>query len=152
VGVIVVCLVPVFWLVMVLLFGGPQRLRARASSGWPQADGRVVSSHVDDIQIARAGARVPDVRYEYQVNGVQYRGWTVQFNYSSPEPNAVVSKYPVGRHVRVSYDPSKPSRSVLEPGLDTGDVRRALMLPAYAAAVIVATGIFFFVSRALRGR
>jgi hypothetical protein len=122
----------VFWLMLTIasLFAEPNLRRAAygaASVRWPSTDGRIVSSRLvtdhdssDDKRYSAA------VRYSYEVDGAQYVGDRVLFYYRSRFEghtydrslvDPVLRRYPVGRQVRVHYEPGAPKNSVLEPGL-----------------------------------
>ena len=88
------------------------------SDQWKTVSGKVVRSY-------RKGGknRSAHVEYRYGVNGVSHTSKRIGFGglLSSYVPfvydrsKVVVGKYPTGKTVTVTYDPQKPSRSVLEP-------------------------------------
>ena len=93
------------------------------TNGWPVAEGTVITSEVtsqwhDDYNDGEGFFTYsPYVVYEYQVNGTKYDGCSVtSFILESDLAYAqgVVNKYPVGSTVRVHYNPTAPSDSVLE--------------------------------------
>lgn len=103
--------------------------RAWAARRWPRTVGRVVAS---DIRATTVRVRVstsvgryrsatryaPNVVYEYAVGGVPYRsarlhlGARVVASDAGPAER-VVRRYPLGRSVTVSYDPSNPAEATL---------------------------------------
>ena len=87
---------------------------------WPSTSGTVTRSQVrSHRQQASDGEHYesePLVDYEYEVGGQHYRGSRISFAVQSggSEVLPTLSRYPVGRTVRVYYDPAHPGRSVLE--------------------------------------
>lgn len=98
---------------------------AHASSDWPIARGRVMSSAVQTwiVQSADAGPAhyTPEVAYTYSIGDRTYTGHRVAFRdprtwQSTAEE--IIAKYAVGQEVDVRYDPLEPERCVLEPGYE----------------------------------
>jgi Protein of unknown function (DUF3592) len=119
--------IPLGTLFLTLVLTGPVWWRAIASRGWQTAGGRILSSAVAVGQgFRRRTLIVPDVRYEYKVAGVRYEGRTVRFNYSAYRPAETAARYHAGQQVTVYYNPHSPKRAVLEPGIQPGDVHRAM--------------------------
>ena len=101
--------------------GKPIRDEALASTSWPTTDGRITRSRLDESRKDGTTHRSADIGYEYEVAGRAFTGTRVWIGdeYSSSPGNefrAAVERHPVGRRVRVHYDPADPARSVLEPG------------------------------------
>jgi len=92
--------------------------RARASSSWPVAEGRILSSQVQDIGRGRADVLV---FYEYFVDGQAYTGKRLRFalGYTqlSEAAQSNVLNYRPGSAVHVHYDPAAPNDSVIESGV-----------------------------------
>lgn len=104
-----------FWL------GKPLREQAVASQAWPATDGRITRSVLEESRKDGTTHRSADIGYEYHLDGRTLAGsrvWIGDGYSSSPgnEFRAAVKRYPVGRQVRVHYDPQDPDESVLEPG------------------------------------
>lgn len=104
-----------FWL------GKPIRDQALASSSWPMADGRVVRSALEERRDDGEQQVTADIGYEYELDGKAFKGTRVWFGdsyWSSPgsEFRDAVARYPVGKPLKVHYDPAAPYESVLEPG------------------------------------
>jgi Protein of unknown function (DUF3592) len=64
----------------------------------------------------------PEITYSYTVQGRKFTSGRYQFGdtgrrYVNDIKN-IVARYPVGRIVRVTYNPNNPSQSVLEPGVN----------------------------------
>jgi hypothetical protein len=89
----------------------------------------VVESHVaEDYQVDSEGDRhrvfAPHVVYEYEVNGVTYRGERLKAGIRSFTGNLrkveqELARYPVGGMVRVYYNPDDPAEAVLQPGVSS---------------------------------
>ena len=64
----------------------------------------------------------PEITYSYKVKGRKFTSGRYQFGdtgrRSVNEIKSVVARNPVGRTVRVTYNPRDPSQSVLEPGVN----------------------------------
>ena len=112
----------VIGILLTIFWGIPTARNAMESKNWPSADGRITISSVSenydsDDNSVTYGAKMA---YNYTVNGLPYTGGTVAFgDYSSSDPShagGIVSRYPVGKSVKVYYDPSDPKMSALEPG------------------------------------
>jgi Protein of unknown function (DUF3592) len=111
---------------------------ARASADWPTAQGKVTSSHVSHTTDSDGGdSYSPSVRYEYQADDRRYANNTIKFGENSynsfDEAQVYVARYPEGATVTVYYDPGKPGRSVLEPGVSAGSF------------IVLGIGVFFVV-------
>jgi len=113
-----------------------------ATKNWPTADGVVTSSKLETNTVQTkdiAGhlryreSRVPKVSYRYTVDGRQLEGSKLHREPRADDQGAtVVARYPVGKAVKVHYDPKDPTSSVLEPETSVGGV------------VMTAIGGFFF--------
>jgi hypothetical protein len=132
-----------------LVFTGVrQRTQAQASSGWPSVQGKALSaevkteSHTDTRTHQRRTSFRPAVAYEYQVNGVSYRGSRVAFadfsNLGSSDAQRILSQVVQGDSVQVFYNPQDPTETVLlnanVPGTDwkiIGGVALILLVIAY---------------------
>lgn len=103
-----------------------------ASTRWPRAAGEVRSSQVVVTDLgARQGRSnlegAVHILYVYDVGGEAYFGHRIQFGpqwwwFAGRDARA----FPPGRAVDVAYDPQRPTRSVLRPGLTWSN---ALALP-----------------------
>jgi Protein of unknown function (DUF3592) len=64
----------------------------------------------------------PEIAYSYTVKGRKFSANRYQFGDTGRryvnDIRGIVARYPVGRTVRVTYNPSDPSQSVLEPGVN----------------------------------
>ena len=112
---------------IVYLYGRyDERMRSlsRQSLEWPSVTGRVTHSNLDSRRVKTGSQRHKtrhrvEVRYEYEVDGHQYKNDVVRFNQnnlSRKEKAALVNAHPVGRQVEVFYSPEDPDESVLARG------------------------------------
>lgn len=105
---------------------------------WPSVDGRTVGH---GASLGASKYKVDDalvIAYAYTVGGIEYQG--MRFDYagrnSLSRSHALLQKYKVGRRVRVYYDPKRPDRAVLEPGVSTWTVVPVLL----GGLVVLVTG------------
>ena len=97
-------------------------IRGYASKHWPQTIGTIIESHVEE-QVNADGQFVffPQVRYRYVVNGTVHQSINIRFPTKGfttrRQANILVAKYSASASIMVSYHPTKPTVSVLEPGL-----------------------------------
>ena len=105
--------IALFMIVLYRAWCGAQSLQ------WPTTFGEVTKSVI--LVTTKGTMRSPDVRYEYTIAGCRYEGR----NISALGPGLdwensaqkTLDRYPVGARVSVFFDPNKPHRSVLEPGI-----------------------------------
>ena len=118
-----------------LYFGVLGAREAWESTGWPTVPGRVIKS---DMRVetsktssrrfrgrGRIGGGISesyhvDLEYEFVVDGVTHRGTRIavvsEEAGDKDYTETLLTKYPVGREVTVSYKPGDPDQSVLEAG------------------------------------
>lgn len=101
----------------IILYGQYQLHYARQSKQWPHAPGRIVTSEVRSSSSEGVTSYSADIEYVYTVQGVEYRSDVVVIGGHSYGANATVKRYSLGSEVSVSYDPGKPKRAVLQPGV-----------------------------------
>ena len=91
------------------------------SSQWPTTAVRVTASTVNTGVSNMGEWWLPDVTYEYQVNGSSYYSNGIRFLmppfYSPDGARAIKADYPQGAEVRAFYNPKNPGQSVLESGV-----------------------------------
>jgi hypothetical protein len=96
----------------IILFSAFNWRRAVAKS-WPVTTGRVVASETTLLY-----APAPIVRFRYTVGGEEYESDKIQFgrlsSWTEDTARRVATRYPVGAHVKVHYDPDDPDTAVLE--------------------------------------
>ena len=110
---------------------------SQASSPWREVTGTVLRSEV----IWGGEFYHPVVHYEYEVEGVVYRGDTivaglVLFNWKGPA-RRWVARFPVGARIPVFVDRSDPSHAVLQTGHDAKFPIFAVAFGALAVILLV---------------
>ena len=98
------------------------------SNTWPSTTGRILSSSIRREIDLSSGCRssifyIPEVTYSYNVGGAKYTNYIISymmpvFENDKIEPAAsIVKSYPVGKIVKVYYNPSNPKDAVLSPSV-----------------------------------
>jgi hypothetical protein len=151
---------PVFLLGSFLLVKGLRNIQmSLASVHWPKAAGMVVSSVTtrtaptqDTMRRPMGEDRLPDyatfgtnTKIGYAVDGREYTTDVLHFGQtlgSSDRSDAALLslRYPVGKEVPVSYNPSNPSVAVMNPGLHS----EAFWLPGAGLAFLVPVALLIF--------
>jgi len=109
---------------------------AISSTKWPKAPGRILTS-----QIVQPRRRYhPSISYAYVVGDTTYTGntyrWADTFYWKRETAEAAVQTYAPGSTVFITFDPSRPERSVLEPGFTADALSRIKwFLPLLVIAV-----------------
>lgn len=105
-------------------------LEARASRNWPSAPGTITESGVTEGGSTDAPAFQVNVRYRFRVGTRWYVGERVRAKvWAHNEWEAaeqIALSLPVGKRVRVFYDPADASRCVLQPGPTRQDYLQVL--------------------------
>lgn len=99
------------------------RLKSKKARTWPTVIGRVLSSEVQEDRFRNATGKasiafVPDISYEYNVNGTPYTSKDVIFGektYDYVTASRICDKYAVDTTPEVYYNPERPSEAVLAP-------------------------------------
>ena len=113
---------------------------AKASTSWPTVQGEITGSRIDKSTSRDSDGHTDttyraDVTYRYAVEDAEYTGDTVSFGeYGSDRrshADRIVKRYPVGKEVKVHYDPEKPEKAVLEPGV------------TWSSYLVLGMGLFF---------
>lgn len=94
-------------------------LKLSQVQAWQTTPGVIVQSKIaKDIETSNYVYR-NDIAYEYQVGGQRLRGDKVTPFFLNTDQSGrsakVAQRYPVGREVKVYYNPAKPQDSLLEP-------------------------------------
>ncbi|MEK6372090.1 MAG: DUF3592 domain-containing protein [Acidobacteriota bacterium] len=112
---------------------------AHASEHWPRTLGSIVTSGVSVEHDVDGRMYAADIRYRYVVDGNEYTCDRVRFggfwSFAWRRPaDTLTKRFPVGAPVTVAYDPAKPSRGVLEPGLGGQAYLNVLVFALFVAA------------------
>jgi hypothetical protein len=96
------------------------------TASWPSTTGRITRS--ERMRLFIRWSPAPDngyVRYDYWVaghlfrgNDVGFQGW---FGAGDIPPDVIPARYPKGQAVTVWYEPHRPRRAVLLPGISIGN-------------------------------
>lgn len=132
--------------VWALATGTYKAVEGMKAYAWPKAYGRVITAKVKEMRTSqniRIARLCFYVDYLYQVNGEILEGNRVNVGWhcfgSEGRIQELFRKYTPGKEVMVRYNPSDPSRAVLEPGIDwsifflwgVGVTSFSLALPMY---------------------
>jgi hypothetical protein len=94
----------------------------KATETWLSTPGEIVSSELS-VHRSHSSKGVstvnfkPELNYEYQVADQKFNGSQIGFGsaaYSKSKADKIIAPYPKGAKVTVYYDPSDPSKAVLE--------------------------------------
>lgn len=124
--------------------------RWRATPGWPTADGRVLSSHVE-AQHPGQDDYTEKLRFEYEfhVDGLRYTGRRIRAGqeldltvgggpgYAWSTARGDAGRYPPGSPVYVRYDPRNPKRCCLR----TGGLPGILAKLAFCIGLLLGGGV-----------
>ena len=97
--------------------------KAEESQAWSATAGQVTQSYVRESQTRDDDGYLtttyyPEVRYTYQVMGVEYAGDKVSFGGAvggnRNKASEVVAQYPIGKNITVYYDPNNHEDAVIE--------------------------------------
>ncbi|MDX1616841.1 MAG: DUF3592 domain-containing protein [Candidatus Promineifilaceae bacterium] len=115
--------------------------KANDSLRWPSTSGRIVSAGTKAVPAGGsrnygAMVRVPDIRYKYSVDGVEYSGEQLSYGAGTGSTESVLARYQPESTVKVYYDPADPSEAVLVPGPGTSNYL-AIVWTVFMAIVFV---------------
>jgi hypothetical protein len=107
---------------------------------WHVTRGKVIKS-----QVGRGGmAYVPTIHFQYQVDGIEYIGSSININgkqsFKQKVAQGWIAPYPLGKEVDVYYNPLKPRMAVLEKNISIGP----LITVSGVGLILVAMGILNF--------
>lgn len=110
-----------------LYFGVRKTYSGIASSYWPTAEGRVLSSKVISESGKKGGlVYSAEVNYAYSVHGESFTSERIRFGSINTGnrvfPAQLAEKYSAGSSVTVYYSASDPSVAVLEPGVQSASL------------------------------
>ena len=117
-----------------------EAMHAHASEHWPRTLGSIVTSGVSVDRDLDGRTYAADILYRYVVDGHEYTCDRVRFGTFLSfawrrSADALTKRFPVGASVTVAYDPAKPSRGVLEPGLGGQAYLNVLVFALFVAGV-----------------
>ena len=132
--------------IVIALFSYSSYRASVASESWPTATGRIVRSEIEkQTRTSGEGAdkkntlkESPKVSYQYQLEGKTYTSDNISF-VSTGHARQVVSRYPAGKSVSVSYNPDNPEQAVLIPGRKQFDY-----VPYFFSGFFVFFGVALF--------
>ena len=108
-------------------------LNGKRSLSWPKTSGTVVESRLDGT---RAENTSPRITYSYTVQEQQYSSSVISFTEKTTvksEAQKIIDRYPEGSTVEVYYNPLKPQKSTLQPGVPSASIG---FLAIFAAAAL----------------
>ncbi|MCH2181631.1 MAG: DUF3592 domain-containing protein [Mariniblastus sp.] len=133
---------------LLTLYGQYQLSWARASADWPVVPGRIVTSEVTTHTDEEGTTYSDEIEYAYTVDGTEYEAGVVVIGGHSYGAHNVVARYPLNADVSVAYDPNKPSRAVLEPGVESYEWQ-TFGISMILGALFMATLFNFILRRAM---
>jgi len=99
----------------------PPYLQAKKSARWPSVDGGITASWMRSGYWRGVKFYRGEVEYRYRVGKTEYHGNAFSLGpaHAAAEEvwQRVLDEYPVGKTVKVYYDPGHPATAILEPGL-----------------------------------
>jgi len=95
--------------------------RMIASQNWPVVEGTVISRRLVGQKFKEYDGDYYTnidgyIRYEYSVGGIVYYSTAVNSINTPSYPYIIALQYPVGKVVKVYFNPKNPTEAVLEPG------------------------------------
>ncbi|NIT53573.1 MAG: DUF3592 domain-containing protein [candidate division Zixibacteria bacterium] len=109
-----------------------------ASRDWPTVDGEILLAQRHRGRRAR---HIKRFEYRYAVDGIEHTSTRAAF-VRVPYIDPLYRKYRSGQAIKVYYDPSDPTRSVIEPGAPVLGVLAKTLVPLVMTGLGVA-GLFF---------
>ena len=96
-----------------------------ASTRWPTVHGEVIVSEFKHFsQSPTRSTRAPRIVYSYNVDGIEYQSERLKIGAQDISSNdwnwsqRILDKYHVGKEVLVYFNPNKPSKALIEPGMN----------------------------------
>ncbi|MBX3466665.1 MAG: DUF3592 domain-containing protein [Planctomycetes bacterium] len=127
-----------------LAWGGHKAQLAVASAAWPTAEGVVTANHTERSHGDRPSSHTV-FRYRYRVHDVEFTGSNYRSTGGSPD-DGVRKDDPIV----VRYDPERPERSLVQPGLDWTNYLQLGLGGLFALAAL--QGLVRLAHRAWRSR
>ncbi len=86
-----------------------------------------------------------EIWYEYEVDDKVYKSDRVNYGFTGSSDEAFateyIEKYPIGKTVKVYYDPKNPQKAVLEPEIIEYDGALSLIMIATLGLFFISTGL-----------
>jgi len=109
--------------------------KSAESENWPSIEGTILSSEISTRNELNSDTHTRDyyymskVSYNYTLDGAVYTSTMISVINNNKEyvieseAQAIIDNYPIGKKVKVYYNPDNPSEAFLEPGMkDSGSV------------------------------
>lgn len=116
------------------------------SKTWPHTPGVITQSRL--YNSTRLGSQAV-LAYTYRVNGQDCYSRRYKF-LGNQLPADTIARYPLGKPVKVFYNPADPLMAVLAPGLTNSDFDNAIFF--FCLNALPAAGIWFIVSKSKPAR
>jgi hypothetical protein len=110
------------------------------AQNYPTTMGVITHSEVESHAGGKRTEYTPNVQYRYAVAGNTYSSNRYRFGelYAyEGKAHQIVAEHPVGKQVRVSYDPDNPADALLQSGLDGGDLFLSMFLLPLNLVILV---------------
>lgn len=138
-------------------------LEQSETARWQPAEAEILRAQPGFRLLSRARGmprnhRVADIVYAFRVSTREedrtFTGWRIRIDEIIPEEevDALLARYPVGRHVTVFFDPANPTRNVLEREADGGRSIKGLFWLAIVFAVLAIPVMAFATHGAALGK
>lgn len=131
---------------LLTVFGIKGIFDAVGTADWPVAEGTIVQSEISKRKLDQPlkYEYSPSVRYEYVVDGENYRNSTIRpggrrSSRIKTEAEYRLAPYPKGQKDKVYYNPDNPGKSLLEPGMNFA----VLMYPAFGIVALFVGRVFW---------
>ena len=134
---------------LIALFAMSRLQEARSVAGWDTAAAAIVVSEINSVGSGRDEVFVPRVVYEYNAFGEDITSERISRDdqpFDTPtEAWRVANRYPVGSEAKVSFNPKKPTYSLLESKPST--IGLLFLGVGFVFGGIGVSGIFISLSR-----
>ena len=130
---------------------------AKSSEHWPAVDGEIVESELESFYVRRRRGSGyvynANITYIYSIGQQMYEGYAISIGEPKVSTRrqegaqSVLNKYPVGKEVKVYFNPTDPQTAVLEPGVTTQNYGQWAAVLLYS---IIIFGIFILFGNLIR--
>ncbi len=108
-----------FWLLFFVFF---KYYKGIVSENWPTTKGVVTSSFVEKVlRESSSGTKVKEnlkIEFDYFLENQKYH--STNFGNIEGLLQNIVEKYPIGKNIKVYYNPDNPMEAILNPGFSLG--------------------------------